>query len=140
MSQAPFVVAYASARKGRCEYCLLSEDDAFFSHEPDHIIAKKHGGETSLANLAWSYFECNRFKGSDIASRDDSSGDLSPLFNPRTDRWAEHFVLHGGTIQPLTAVGRVTAQLLKLNLPVRLEVRETLVAARRYSAPEDSNR
>jgi len=37
-----------SLRAGsRCEYCLLSEDDAYFSHEPDHIIAEKHGGRTT---------------------------------------------------------------------------------------------
>ena len=30
---------------GCCEYCLLAEEDAFFPHEPDHIIAKKHGAK-----------------------------------------------------------------------------------------------
>ena len=69
---------------GRCEYCLLSEEDAFFSHEPDHIIAKKHGGTTSYANLAWACFDCNRFKGSDIASKDLLTGQLVSLFDPRT--------------------------------------------------------
>lgn len=66
---------------GNCEYCLLSEDDAYFSHEPDHIIAEKHGGETSYENVTWACFDCNRFKGSDIASRDPLSGDLVSLFN-----------------------------------------------------------
>ena len=27
----------------RCEYCLLAEDDAYLPHEPDHVIATKHG-------------------------------------------------------------------------------------------------
>ena len=36
----------------RCEYCLLAEEDAYFPHEPDHVIAVKHGGPTALANLA----------------------------------------------------------------------------------------
>ena len=76
---------------GCCEYCLLSEVDAYFSHEPDHIIADKHGGETTLENLAWSCFDCNRFKGSDIASKDPMTGTLVSLFNPRIDRWHEHF-------------------------------------------------
>ena len=117
---------------GRCEYCLLSEDDAFFSHEPDHIIGVKHGGDTSLGNLAWSCFDCNRFKGADIASRDSLTGKLVALFDPRNDSWMEHFEIHGGTIQPLTDVGRVTERLLKLNLPVRVEVRERLANAGRY--------
>jgi hypothetical protein len=117
---------------GRCEYCLLSEDDAFFSHEADHVIAEKHGGSSTTENLAWSCFDCNRFKGSDIATRDPLTGDLVPLFNPRTDAWNAHFELAGGTICALTAVGRATMRLLKLNLPERIEVRETLLRTGRY--------
>ena len=84
--------------ESRCEYCLLSVNDSFFEHEADHIIAKKHGGETSLENLALACFDCNRFKGSDIASLDPRSGELVPLFNPRTDEWQIHFSVDGGTV------------------------------------------
>jgi hypothetical protein len=116
----------------RCEYCLLSESQAFFPHEPDHLIALKHGGETTLMNLAWACFDCNRFKGSDIASIDAVRGELVPLFNPRTQRWSEHFRLNGGQIIPLTSVGRVTEKLLRLNLRSRVEVRERLAAVGLY--------
>jgi 5-methylcytosine-specific restriction endonuclease McrA len=44
----------------RCEYCLLPESQAFFPHEPDHLIALKHGGQTASANLALACFDCNR--------------------------------------------------------------------------------
>ena len=116
----------------RCEYCLLAQDDAYFSHEPDHIIAEKHGGETAFENLAWACFDCNRFKGSDIASRDPRSGELVPLYNPRTDSWDEHFEVDGGAIRALTATGRATERLLKLNLPKRVEVREALSQGGHY--------
>jgi len=116
----------------RCEYCLLSEDHAFFSHEPDHIIAEKHGGQTNILNLALACFDCNRFKGSDIASIDPTNGDLVPLFNPRTQGWNQHFKIEAGAIVPLTPIGRATAQLLKFNLPARVEVRETLARTGRY--------
>jgi hypothetical protein len=53
-----------------CEYCLLTESQAFFPHEPDHLIARKHGGKTVAENLALACFDCNRFKGADIASID----------------------------------------------------------------------
>jgi hypothetical protein len=119
---------------GTCEYCLLSEDDAYFSHETDHVIAEKHGGDTSYENLAWACFDCNRFKGSDIASRDPVSGDLVPLFNPREHNWHEHFEIERGVIQPLTPIGRTTERLLKFNLPERVEVRETLTKVGRYPA------
>ena len=120
--------------RGCCEYCLLSEDDAWFSHEPDHILAEKHGGQTLLENLAWSCFDCNRFKGSDIASRDPVTGNLVPLFDPRMHRWYEHFKLERGTIRPVTPVGRVTERILRLNLPDRIEVRKTLASINRYPA------
>ena len=110
----------------RCEYCLLAEEDAHLPHEPDHIIAEKHGGASTLENLALACFDCNRFKGSNIASLDPKSGQLVPLFNPRTQNWEEHFEVSGGQIMPLTAVGRVTEQVLRLDLPKRVEVREIL--------------
>lgn len=40
--------------QGRCEYCLMPEDDVLYTHESDHIVAEKHGGPTSLENLAWA--------------------------------------------------------------------------------------
>jgi hypothetical protein len=115
-----------------CEYCLLAEDDAFFPHEPDHILAVKHGGVSALDNLAWACFDCNRFKGSDIASHDTVSGALVPLFNPRTHIWTEHFCLKDGHIIPLTSMDRVTAFFLKFNLPQGVEVRHTLAQTGRY--------
>ncbi|HEX7774563.1 MAG TPA: HNH endonuclease signature motif containing protein, partial [Pyrinomonadaceae bacterium] len=51
-------------------------------HEPDHLIALKHGGQTTFENLALACFVCNRFKGSDIASIDAVTGELVGLFNP----------------------------------------------------------
>ena len=123
---------------GCCEYCLLPEDQAFFPHEPDHIIAAKHGGETDAENLALACFDCNRFKGSDIASIDPASGELTRLFNPRTQEWSEHFSIAGGIIDPRTATGRVTELVLKLNLPSRVEVRQILGTIGRY--PGKSNR
>ncbi len=108
----------------RCEYCLIAESEAFGPHEPDHLIALKHGGETSFANLVLACFDCNRFKGSDISSLDPLTGKLVPLFNPRTQSWAEHFHLNGCQIIPLTAIGRATERLLKLNLDGRITSRE----------------
>jgi 5-methylcytosine-specific restriction endonuclease McrA len=44
----------AARAQGRCEYCLIHEDDSGFRHEVDHIVSRKHGGESSMANLAYS--------------------------------------------------------------------------------------
>ena len=117
---------------GRCEYCLLSQADAFFAHEADHVIAEKHGGLTTTDNLALACFDCNRFKGSDIASIDPDTGNLVALFNPRTQEWNEHFSLTGGLIIALTPIASATVRLLKLNLRARVEARATLAGRGRY--------
>jgi hypothetical protein len=116
----------------RCEYCLLAEDDAYLPHEPDHVIAAKHGGLTEASNLALACFDCNRYKGSDIASLDPDGGRLTPLFNPRAQNWEEQFQAVGGRVVPTTPVGRVTAALLQMNLPLRVEVREELARLGRW--------
>lgn len=36
----------------RCEYCLLHEDDSYSPHQVDHIISRKHGGQSGSDNLA----------------------------------------------------------------------------------------
>lgn len=102
----------------RCEYCLLAESQAEPPHEPDHLIALKHGGQTASENLALACFDCNRSKGSDIASIDAITSELVGLFNPRTQRWFEHFRLDGAHIVPLTAVGRVTENCYGLIFPL----------------------
>lgn len=99
----------------RCEYCLVHERDAAFGHEPDHVISRRHGGETTPLNLAWSCFDCNRLKGSDLASIDLETGRIVRLFNPRRDNWHKHFRLRQGCIIPLTSIGRATEYLLQLN-------------------------
>jgi len=125
--------AYIRQRaRGRCEYCLLHEDDVFAPHEPDHIVAIKHRGETHEDNLGWTCFSCNRHKGSDLASIDLETGRLMRLFNPRRDRWTKHFRLEGAFIIPLTPVGRVTEYLLQFNLPESVQRREMLILAGRY--------
>jgi hypothetical protein len=117
---------------GRCEYCLLHQQDSIKTHEVDHIAARKHGGETDSENLCLSCVNCNRHKGSDLTSLDPETGEIIPLFHPRRDMWDDHFRLDGPRIVPLTAKGRVTAFLLQMNVPDRLIEREILIRLGRY--------
>ena len=117
---------------GRCEYCLMHEEDAFFPYEADHVIAEKHGGATAEENLAWTCSVCNRYKGSDLTSLDPRTGRLAPLYNPRRQRWRRHFRLMVAYIEPLTASGRATERLLHLNDPHRLDERAELISIGRY--------
>lgn len=115
-----------------CEYCRLSQDDSTFSFQIDHIISEKHEGQTTLDNLSLSCPNCNAFKGSDIASIDRDTGQLTPLYNPRTQPWYNHFRLDGPFIEPLTPEGRVTVRLLQLNHPRQVAERVGLIALGRY--------
>lgn len=116
----------------RCEYCLLHEDHSIKKHEPDHIIPQKHGGQDNFDNLAWSCFQCNRYKGSEVAAFDQETGELTPLFNPRQHLWQDHFTLESGLIQPKTVIGRVTVLVLQFNRPGRVQVRARLMGAGLY--------
>jgi hypothetical protein len=121
------------ARAGACcEYCRLSDVAGFFSHEVDHIVATKHGGRTEIANLAYACWRCNRHKGTDLASLDPDTDEISLLFHPRLHVWAEHFQLDGVYIVGLTSIGRATIALLQINRPDRLGERQRLQARGLY--------
>ncbi|MGH2516314.1 MAG: HNH endonuclease [Ktedonobacterales bacterium] len=117
---------------GRCEYCLLHDEDATYPHEADHVIAERHGGLTEFANLAWACFACNHFKGTDLTSIDPLTGHLAALYDPRQHHWERHFRLNGGRIEPLTINGRTTVTLLHLNDPERIARRTGLIEIGRY--------
>jgi hypothetical protein len=117
--------------RGRCEYCLIHQEDSFVTHEVDHIISRKHGGADLPENLALACAPCNYRKGSDIAGL-DSGGRLVPLFHAPRDVWEQHFVLRGGELVPITPVAEVTARLLRLNDGPRRNERSLLIAAARY--------
>lgn len=111
----------------RCEYCLIPESIGFVAHCIDHVIAEKHGGQTDADNLANSCILCNQHKGSDLSSLDPETGEVALLFNPRREKWSEHFRLNGAIIEPLSPSGRVTIRLLRLNTADRVRERERML-------------
>jgi len=121
--------------KNLCEYCLFHEDHSFFTFEIDHIISLKHAGLTEHRNLAYSCFYCNRNKGSDVGSVLLPSQEFVRFFNPRTDRWSDHFQFEKTLIKPITQIGEVTIKILDFNHPDRIDERQLLIDARRYPHP-----
>lgn len=89
-----------------CEYCLLSQEDSFHTFHIDHIISIKHGGQTTPENLAFACQVCNRNKGSDVGSFIFDSGVFVRFYNPRIDKWNDHFHLEDGHILPNTDIGK----------------------------------
>jgi HNH endonuclease len=119
-----------------CEYCLIAEDDTFFGCEADHIVSEKHGGPTEVENLSYACVSCNQAKGSDIGSIDWETQEYTRFFNPRTDRWADHFELVGNRIEGFTPIGHVTARILRFNTAERRLERQLLQSVARY--PSDA--
>ncbi|MGB3641796.1 MAG: HNH endonuclease [Rivularia sp. (in: cyanobacteria)] len=116
----------------RCEYCLIHQDFSIYTHEVDHIIAVKHGGETTADNLALSCLPCNRHKGSDFATIDQCTKEIVPLFNPRRQVWEEHFYIENARIEGKAQIGQATARLLQFNIPNRILERQVLMNQGQY--------
>jgi len=111
---------------GRCEYCLFPESASELPFHIDHIIAQKHGGQSESENLAWACFSCNLRKGPNIAGLDPDTGELTALFNPRTDGWSDHFAWDGVLLRGKSAIGRVTVAVLDINHVDSVTVRKAL--------------
>ncbi len=119
---------------GRCEYCRFHEEDLpFWPFHVDHVIAGQHGGADDAENLAWACQRCNLCKGTNLTAIDPDSSEIVRLFNPRRDKWTEHFVMAGNQIVGLTPIGRATSWLLEMNSEERLELRTELIAAGRWN-------
>jgi len=122
----------ATRAQFKCEYCLVQEEDMFFTYQVDHIISIKHGGSNEIDNLAYACSACNQSKGTDLGTYLPGSNRLIRLFNPRRDRWSAHFAISDGEISPKTKIGEATVKILGLNHPDRIMLRQALIAAGRY--------
>ena len=111
-----------------CEYCQLPSGCHTLPFQIDHVIAEKHHGPTVASNLALSCFRCNVHKGPNIAGIDPETQQIVPLFHPRNDLWSEHFCWDGPVLAGLTPSGRATIDVLDINHPIRVALRESLIA------------
>lgn len=115
----------------RCGYCLTQEIVSGVPLTIEHLIPKAAGGTDDPQNLWLSCRLCNEAKGMLTEAIDPQTGNVAPLFNPRTDLWAEHFTWDSSQTQIVgrTAQGRATAAALNLNSPFRMKARTLWVAA-----------
>jgi hypothetical protein len=116
----------------RCEYCQLPQSALPIRHQVDHIVADQHEGGDESSNLALACAHCNRHKGPNLSGLDPVTRELTRLYNPRQDRWREHFAWQGAVLIGWTAVGRTTIQVLAINDREMVEARETLIAEGRF--------
>jgi hypothetical protein len=119
--------AAAEHAGNRCEYCRLPAVDSFYGFQIDHVISRKHGGTTTLDNLACACPDCNRNKGTDLGTLLDTSAGLIRFFHPRQDDWNFHFEWdETGIIYARTDVGMATLKILQFNHPDRIIERKLL--------------
>jgi hypothetical protein len=111
----------------RCEYCQMPQAHDGLTFEVEHVRPRKHGGLTVAENLSLACFPCNRFKGPNLAGIDPDTGDVIPLFNPRIDRWNEHFTFDRALIHGITPKGRATVIVLRMNEPMRAALRQIVM-------------
>lgn len=128
----------AIAARFRCGYCLTAQRIIGPLLEIDHIIPEARGGTSVEENLWLACPMCNSHKADRQEALDPESRAMVALFNPRAERWEEHFewIEASTIIQGKTSQGRATVMALQMNHP-------DIVAARRLWAisgwhpPED---
>ncbi|MBP6015296.1 MAG: HNH endonuclease [Candidatus Promineofilum sp.] len=113
------------AAADRCGYCLSPQALILGRLEIDHIIPTAKGGTNDEENLWMACSLCNNYKGSRVDGRDPLTGETVSLFNPRQERWSDHFRWNedGTLVEGITPVGRTTIAALQLNNVLAITVR-----------------
>jgi len=94
----------------KCEYCHRVLLNA--SWQIEHIKPQSKGGTDHPRNLAVACSRCNLNKREATEGKDYVTGKQTRLFNPRRDKWENHFGVVAGQIVGHSLVGRATARLI----------------------------
>jgi 5-methylcytosine-specific restriction endonuclease McrA len=100
-----------------CEYCHSLELLSANRFTIDHIVPRSLGGLDDIENLALACRRCNERRYNFVAGIDPQTQEIVPIFNPRQQQWAEHFIwtVDGTVIQGSTPIGRATCIRFDLN-------------------------
>ena len=126
MSEIPRGLSELVVRRAgnRCEYCGLSQLGQEATFHIDHVVPRAAGGPTSEDNLALACVSCSLRKWAKRTVADPETDAEVTLFNPRTDRWADHFRWDDERVVGITPTGRTTVAALAMNRPVILAIRQ----------------
>jgi hypothetical protein len=118
--------------KNHREYCHLAQKGQEATFHIDHIKPVASGGETIGENLALACVSYSLRKGAKEKVVDSETKQEVSIFHPRFDDWNKHFEWNGVLLKGLTAKGRATIELLKLNRRVILAIREEEILLGRH--------
>lgn len=123
----------------RCGYCHSPEAFLGMPLDIDHLIPEAAGGPTVRENLWLACSRCNDFKGNRVEGDDPLTGERVSLFQPRAQRWGDHFEWSVDRVHILakTAVGRATVERLRLNNDFILIARRLWVEAGHWPPKDD---
>jgi hypothetical protein len=104
----------------------------------EHLIPEALGGLTEEENLWLACSLCNDHKKARIAALDLATGELVRLFDPRRQRWGDHFRWEeeGTRIAGLTPTGRATVAALNLNRAALVRARQLWVKVGWHPPPD----
>lgn len=102
----------------------------------DHYRPVVDGGTTVASNLIWACPHCNHDKRQLTLAVDPRTRRYAPIFNPRIDRWEDHFGWSADRleIRGRSATGRATVRLLHMNRSVARHIRYLLLLAGEHPA------
>jgi hypothetical protein len=109
----------------RCEYCRAPQPATGIRYHLDHVFPESLGGTDEVDNLALACPTCNYYKSDHLLGIDEEGFTGRPLFNPRRDRWHEHFEFDSSTLRlkGKTDTGKGTVNRLRMNNSMQLEAR-----------------
>lgn len=131
--------AIFEAANACCEYCRVAQDDRLSTFQIDPIIPIKHGGTDNPDNRSLACLKCNGHKGPNVAALDPVTGDATKLYNPRKQKWEEHFeIQNDATLIGLTPEGRATVLVLNINEKSRVKHRLMAMMLQEYPCQQKS--
>src|SRR5688572_32098793 len=77
--------------RNRYGYCLSPQHLVLGPLEIEHLVPRARGGTNDEPNLWLSCAICNSHKRDLVAAKDPETGVEVPLFNPRQQKWSDHF-------------------------------------------------
>lgn len=107
----------AQRAKNLCEYCHSPEFINTDRFTIDHILPRSLAGSDEPDNLALACRRCNERRYNFTTGIDPQTQEEVPLFNPRQQKWSNHFswTADGTKIVGITPTGRATCNRLDLN-------------------------
>jgi hypothetical protein len=124
--------------RGLCEYCRSPSHYSPQAFSAEHIIPRAAGGPTRADNLALACQGCNNHKFTKIEAPDSITSQMVPLYNPRRQRWQDHFEWSDDStlVIGLTPTGRATVEALHLNRENLVNLRWALHAVGKHPPAE----